>query len=259
MKFLSLLRSLLSVMFPCHSLRDMYERYRPDKLSEWSDLCYKYKGQEEHWLNAMHNKYLGAPLTPQEWEERLIQQPSEEIRAQRARRARSLFRGNHITSHDGESRPGGKRPRIDIQTRMLHGTFEFLPPASQPSGDLIADLLTAWHMVVKPLALERVPVNWKTGKPLGSIRNTNKFPQNNMGYVAKLYKVFFGLPEKEWFLLHNVNKMIRRLFHEACCGLRGKWKWENFSMEQWEIDMYSHIVLRAYVAGGGDSITPWFD
>ena len=44
----------------------------------------------------MHKKYLGAPLTPQEWEEMLIQQSSEEITAQRARRARSLFRGNHI-------------------------------------------------------------------------------------------------------------------------------------------------------------------
>ena len=78
-------------------IRGMYERYRPDKLSEWSDLCYKYKGQEKQWLNLMHKKYLGAPLTPQEWEEMLIQQQSsEEITAQRARRARSLFRGNHI-------------------------------------------------------------------------------------------------------------------------------------------------------------------
>ena len=140
---------------------------------------------------------------------------------------------------------------------MLHGVFEFLPPASQESGDFIADLLTSWHMVVRPIALERVPIDWKTGEPLGCITNLGKFIQNNMGWVADLFKEEFELPENEWFLLPNVKRMISELFSEACHGVHGKWQWRHFSMENWELEMYSHIVvLRAYVAGGE---SPWFD
>ena len=249
MKFLSLLRSLLSVMFPCHSLRGMYERYRPDKLSEWSDLCYKYKGQEEHWLHAMHNKYLGAPLTPSEREEMLIQQSSEKNRAHRERRAKSVFRGNHIISDDGESRPKAKQPRIALPARMLSGQYTFVPPASQASGDFIADLIRAWHTVVTETALERVPDNPKTDRPLNSITNTDKFIRDRMPWVTDLFANEFQLPETRWYLLPNIKKMIIRLFDEACnwrCG-HVKLQWTNFYLDEWELEHYTHIGLRIFI------------
>ena len=105
---------------------------------------------------------------------------------------------------------------------------------------------------------QRVPIDWKTGEPLGSITNTPKFIQNNMAFVTKkLFKEEFNMAENEWFWLPNVKRMIDRLFHEACRGGYGKWQWWNFYMEDWELKKYSHIALRAYVVGG--QAHPWFD
>ena len=111
-------------------------------------------------------------------------------------------------------------------------------------------------MVLRPLAEARAAKNYRNGETLGSITNTPKFKQNNMQFVADLFKKEFVLPENEWFYLPNVMKMIKRLFKEARAQDQGKWQWRGFQMEGWEIDRYSHIVLRAFIAGGED---PWFD
>ena len=76
-----------------------------------------------------------------------------------------------------------------------------------------------------------------------------------MRFVANLFKEEFHLAEHEWWWLPNVKRMINRLFSEACQGVHGKWQWRYFSMENWELEKYSHIVLRTYVAGG----EIWFD
>ena len=161
-------------------------------------------------------------------------------------------------SSDGQSRANAQRQRIDINTRQLEGAFSFTPPASQQSGDMIAALLTAWHMVVKPIAMERcIRRAWQTGEHLHSITNMPRFIQNNTSFVADLFKNsdFFqpNLPENEWFFLHNVRRMIMVLFEEACKQRQGRWQWEGFYLESWEKTMYTHIVLRAYADGS----EPW--
>ena len=122
----------------------------------------------------------------------------------------------------------------------------------------MADLLTSWHLVVKPLATARADRNWRRdGEVLRSIWNTGRFVQDNMPFMARLFENEFNMAESIWFWLPNVRRMIDRLFDEACRGVYGKWQWRNFHMEDWEREKYSHIVLRAYVVGGGEH--PWFD
>ena len=141
--------------------------------------------------------------------------------------------------------------------------LDFEPPASQLSGDSIAELLTAWHVVAQTIAMSRCKLNEKTGVHKGSITNLPKFIQNNTAYVALLFKdtTLFPdegggeLPEHQWFFLPHVKKVIEILFTEACNQKHGKFKWENFWLDAWEFHMYTEVVVRSYAAGS----EPWTD
>ena len=77
-----------------------------------------------------------------------------------------------------------------------------------------------------------------------------------MQFVARSFRERFNLPENQWFFLNNVRRMIMFLFLEACKGRRGKWQWEGFYLERWELREHTHIVLMAYV---DPDAAPWAD
>ena len=126
-----------------------------------------------------------------------------------------------------------------------------MPPATRISGDSIAALLTAWHAIVKPIAIERCTVNPRTGTHVRSILDSDRFIQDNMTYVVGLFGKTLGLAETEWFKLFNVKTIVDMMFAEVCKQEHGRWQWRGFWLDAFEKKDLAFGVVQAYIEGSG--------
>ena len=141
---------------------------------------------------------------------------------------------------------------MDYETRQREGDFTYEHTAARTTGDSVAQLLVAFHAVVKPLAKERCSLNPKTGKHLASIENTNgKFVPHNTPYVVQLFPRLLGpnVAESQWFQLHHVKLAIEEMLVEVCKKEQGRWQWRGFYLLSHEWEEASFRILQAYVAG----------
>ena len=113
----------------------------------------------------------------------------------------SDFRGDSNVRHDGVEGRSAKRPRISYGERARDGFADscvrettesarailmesggFKPLQAQAVGDDAALVMTAFFEVVSPTALERCPVNPRTGVHPECMTDGRRFVRNNIKY-----------------------------------------------------------------------------
>ena len=236
------------------TIRRLYETFNPGKLSEWTRLAAKYQGSEGNWLKGLKNKYFELSL----WKGPLFVGRAmavvENVRAHIDLNHGQRFRGKRFV--DGSTGSNAKRRRMDYDTRVSLGEsgehWKYKPTAERSSGDAIAPLQIAWHTAIKPVAIARTCGNPKEGgQPLRSIMDTDRFVQDNMKFVTKLFRTIAGptVPEADWFNICYVRQVIDAMLAEACKAQHGRWQWWEFHLTDEEKKELSLFILKAYIAG----------
>ena len=231
-----------------NSIWRMYQAWNPDKLVDdgFTILADKYFGREAEWLQGMKDKYF-TDVKSSGWDF-----PAEEVRQHIGSNQGQRNRGIRVDGSSGDFRghPEDQRPRMDFETRLQTGEWEYEPKAARKTGDAIAPMLVAWHTAVNPFAMQRTGYN-KEGQYVRSTWDTPKFVQDNMAFATELFRTIAGadVPETDWLNVCYVREVIVAMLNEARLGKYGKWQWWEFHLSDEEVKELSVFILRAYIAG----------